>query len=232
MHWKLFDEPKLLIQALDEPYSPIAKTLARMNVTQVTEGDVDEAGKAQTEQKITVEKEKAKSKSQQFARPSRQKKKDAYLAETYSQVTQDVIQQISFEQKLDHDWVAQLIRAQMSTTVSRLIADQMLAFRRGYVFVRIPGLNEFPQIAASARNRFQERAEHYVSRLTNHVVRALKRRVPETGDIQELTVQARAVMDSFRYRTGFIEDVEIRKAVVDGLPEALQGTFAITVQGR
>ena len=56
MRWKMFEEPKLLIQALDEAWSPLAKTVARSTATETTQGDLDEAG----QEKLAAEKEMEK----------------------------------------------------------------------------------------------------------------------------------------------------------------------------
>jgi hypothetical protein len=143
--WKLFKEPELLIQALDEAWSPLAKAVARTASLETSQSDIDEAGAEQKEQELAVEKEKgkaavavAKAKGTQQGRASKPKRKDGYLASTYTQLTQDVVISIATERKLDHDWVSQIIRTEMETTVSRLIADQILSFRRGYIGIRLP----------------------------------------------------------------------------------------------
>jgi hypothetical protein len=211
MYWKLFKEPELLIQSLDEPYSPLAKAIARSSSLETTSSDVEEAGEKQKKRDIEIEKEKAKAKPA-FARPSRPKRKDGYLADTYTQITETVVTKVSIEQKVNKDWIAQLVRTALGTTIQRLIADQIGAFRAGIVSVGLVDRNKLPAMVSSARKVFTTRAERYVNRLTNHVANAIKRRVDSEVKPEELAGQVRAVMDAFQYRTAFIEDVEVRKA--------------------
>jgi hypothetical protein len=224
-HWKLFEEPKLLIQAIDEPYSPTAKAIARANSLSVSQGDLDESQEGADEQakkeadtQIAVAKAKAKAKPKPksaatYNKRAQKKVKNGYLGSTFTGMIHDVIVKVDKEEKLDHDWVGQLIRSEMQTTVKRLIADQVLEFRKGYVSVAHPGDAALVDIIAKSREKFSDRAERYVNRLTNHVVSALKRKVPESMDTKtELISQTRAVMESFKYRTDFIEDVETGKA--------------------
>jgi hypothetical protein len=100
----------------------------------------------------------------------------------------------------------------METTIGRLLAEQVLAFRKGYVSVTFPGNAKLVSIITSSRKRFSSRAERYVNKLTEHVIKALRRRVTDSLDPEELVTETRSVLDSFKHRTDFIEDVEIRKA--------------------
>jgi ribosomal protein L37AE/L43A len=224
MAWKLFEEPKLLIQALDEPWSPLAKAVARTSTLETSQEDIDEAGEQQKEKDLEIEQEKgktavavAKAKGQSqpprtTTRPSKPKRKDGYLAATFTQISRDTVARTAQMQKLDTDWAGQLVRAQMETTIQQLISAQMLAFREGYVGVAFPGDTAFIDKAKAARARFSSRANRYVSKLTNDVVKMLKRRVNNTDTPDEIVQQTRAVFEALEYRTKFIEDVEIRKA--------------------
>jgi len=223
--WKLFEEPTLIIQSLDEPWTPTARAVARSSSLETTQGDIDESGKQKQEAEIAVEKErtkakvavaKAKPKPNTNTRPSKPKRKDGYLKATYEQLANDLVLRTAMEARFNEDWTAQLIRTAMDTSIQRLIAEQVMAFRQGFNSVSFSYLENQPQTVSVARNRFSTRANHYVARLVNHVISALKKRTRELTSSEELAEQVRAVFDAFNYRTDFIEDVEIRKAFTWG----------------
>jgi len=235
MRWKLFQEPTLLIQSLDEPWSAVARAVAKNSLLELSQKDVEEVGQAQSDQEVALEKERSKAKvavakatpsggkaTNVGTRPSRPKRvQNGYLQQAYLRLTQDVVSRVSQEQKLDHDWAAQMVRAELDTTIQRLIAEQVLSFRSGYSSQS----NITPTFAnkvTTARGIFTDRANHYVSRLANHVVSSLKRRVNNDTDPAEIARATRAVLESFRYRTDFIEDVEIRKAYSLGVAYGLR----------
>lgn len=209
--WKLFRLPELLIQALDEPWSPAAKAAARDNSLPMTEGDNISAAQEKQEQEIAIEKAKAVSK----LKPKPQK--DNYLASTFTQTKKDILAWVSFNESIDQDWVSSLIRTQLNTAVNRLVADQMLSFYRGFSSQAPPTSAEYITKASFSRRIFQERADKYVSRLTEDIVKTLKRHTSQITEPAELVNKTRAVFDSLKFRTDFIEDVEIRRAHSLGL---------------
>ncbi|MCW4027317.1 MAG: hypothetical protein NWE76_07545, partial [Candidatus Bathyarchaeota archaeon] len=217
--WKLFQEPTLLIQALDEAYSPLAKSVARNNSLETTSGDIEEAGEEKKKQEVELEKERGKAKVAVAkamprvgtTRTSKPKKKDGYLRQVFLSVKEDVVQRTILDPVLDTQWLGQLIRSQMSTTVDQLIAEQMLAFRNGYSNHGYAGDPVFAEKAALARGMFRDRAEHYITKLTNQLVSRLDKEI-RGAEGPLAAQQARAAFDALEYRTSFIEDVEIRKA--------------------
>ena len=224
MYWKLFEEPKLLIQALDEPFSPTAKAIARSQSLEPTSADMEEAGQAQQDRELALEKERTKAKiavvkakPNTTTRPSKPKRKDGYLANTFLEVKRDVIKRVSEKQKLDHNWVGAIIRAQMSTTIDRLISEQVVAFRKGFAKYGDVRSDTFIQQMAVIRSIFRTRAEKYINRLTENVVKSLQRNVDNNELPTEIKTKTRAVFDTLQYRAEFIEDVEVRKAYSLGI---------------
>lgn len=217
--WKLFREPELLIQSLDEPYSPLAKAAAKNTSLEATGADIDEAGEQKKQQEIDLEKERtkakiavAKAKPKTTTRPSQAKRKDGYLADTYVMVMKDVVNRVKDSEQVDWDWVAALVRTEMGTTMKQLLADQVLAFHKGYSLHHAIESDQFVRDMALARRLFTDRAEHYVTKLTEHVISSLRRNVTEDLNHHDKVAKVRAVFGSSEYRTKFIEDVEIRKA--------------------
>ena len=240
--WKLFGEPELLIQSLDEPFSPIAKAVARNQSLEPTSEDIDEAGTARTEQEIALEKEKTKAKiavvkarPKTTTRPSKPKRvsiKNGYLENTFIEMKQDVVQHIAHEQKMDHSWIVALMRTQMQTTIDRLKSEQVLAFKKGYQ--KHAKLDDVFRIDLTiARATFNQRAEKYILRLLDHLSLALKRNITDDMSVSEMTSKTRAIFDSLHYRTKFIEDVELRKAynlgfVIGAKNAQVQSLYTIT----
>ena len=222
--WKLFEEPKLLIQALDEPWSPAAKAVARSASLETTGGDIAEAGEEAKNKEKELEQEKTKgkiavekAKPKQFARPSRPKVKNGYLANTFIEVKKDVVKRVSSEEKIDHDWIGALIRAQMTPTIDRLVAEQVVSFRKGYAVHAKPEGDIFIRRMAIARTLLRDRAERYIVRLTENIIGSLQRNVDNNDEPVEIKTKTRAVFDALQYRTKFIEDVEVGKAWSFGL---------------
>lgn len=220
--WKMFDLPKLLIQALDEPYSPIAQASAADSSLPVTTASNEEAGKKQNEQEISLEKEKTKAKvAVAKAKPSL-KKKDGYLQSTFAQTKKDIVKRVSQNKTIDHDWIATLIRTQLNTTVSHLLAEQLLAFRKSYATIGSVETEKFVASVSVARLQLRERAEHFVNKLVENVISSLRRNV--TIGSEDIVTKTRAVFESVEFRTKFIEDVEIRKAASLGKAMAIRDT--------
>lgn len=221
--WKIFEEPKLLIQSLDEPFSSIAKAVARNQSLEPTSADMDEAAKNKNQQEIDLEKERTKAKvavakakpapPKTATRPSAAKRKDSFLVDTYNVVMKDVVEKVRAGET-DHDWIAAQVRTEMGPTVSRLIADMVVSYQRGYSIHKAIDNDQFIRDIALSRRMFQERAERYVHRLVEDTIRTLQRKAPVPQNIptEDLVRTVRSVFDSLRYRTRFIEDVEIRKA--------------------
>jgi hypothetical protein len=207
--WKMFEMPKLLIQALDEPYSPVSKALARDNSVSMTSGDFSQsAGEQQSKELELVKAKKPDPKPvTEVAR-----KKDGYLTNTFVQARQDVLYRISVKNKLEQDWIAALIRTELLTSVQTLLSEQLLAYRNGYGKHASVYDPRFMESTMSARTFFRDRLERYIYRLTEEIVSSLRRNVKKDSSLDELISKTRAIFDSFEFRTRFIEDVEIRKA--------------------
>jgi hypothetical protein len=221
--WKLFKEPELLIQALDEPYSPAARAAAANNSTSIRQGDNDEAAKEKNKQELDLEKEKSKAKA--AATKAKQssgsnKTKDSFVEKTFIQIKQDVVSYVALAESVDHDWIAALIRTQMTTTIDHLIIQQMLAFRNGYSLQNFIESEQFINAASTVRVLFRARAENYIVKLTENIIASLKRNV--TVDVEDISSTTRAVFDAVQFRTKFIEDVETHKAKNLGIALAVR----------
>jgi len=206
--WKMFQMPTLLIQALDEPFSPVAKALAKDNSVSMTSGDFSES--SNEKQTKELELVKAKKPDPKPAQPA--KKKDGYLTSTFNQTKQDVLFRISAKSRLEKDWIAALVRAELLTGIQTLLSEQMIAYRNGYGKHANTFDPKFIEGTMVARTFFRDRLERYIHRLTEEIISSLKRNVSENATSQEMLSKARAIFDSFEFRTRFIEDVEIRKA--------------------
>lgn len=222
--WRMFELPKLLIQALDEPWSISSRAAAADSSLPMTERGNEEAAKAQKEQEIQLEKEKTKAKVAVAKAKPVLKKKDGFLQSTFAQTKKDIVKRVDREKTIDHDWVVTLIRTQLATAVARLLADQLLAFRKGYATIGSVETQQFLTNTAVARLHLRERAEHYITKLTESVVSSLRRNVK--ADSEDIVIKTRAVFESVEFRTAFIEDVEIRKAASLGKAMAVRDTNA------
>ena len=215
--WKMFEMPKLLIQALDEPYSPIARALAKDNSVSMTSSDFSETGRQQEQRDLDLVKAKKPD-------PKPVVRKDGYLTNTFMQTKQDVLYRVSLKNKLEHDWVAALIRSELLTGTQTLLSEQMLAYRKGYGEYSSIHTSLFIDETIIARKFFRDRLEKYIYRLTEEMISSLKRNIPVGFSEEDIISKVRAVFDSYEFRTRFIEDVEIRKAFNFGKVSGLKNS--------
>jgi hypothetical protein len=230
--WKMYKLPQLLIQALDEPWSPEAKAAAGDNSLPMTEKGNEESAKTQIAQEIKLEREKAKAKAEVAKTKSASndtiKKQDGFLQNTYEQIKKDVVSRVSQKKDIDHDWIASLIRTQMGTSIKRLQIDQLTAFRQGYSFQAPVETQHFTLSVFNARLQFQERTEHYIIKLTENIISSLRRNVH--SGTEDIILKTRAVFDALEYRTSFIENVEVGKAQNLGIATGIRNsTTKVTV---
>jgi hypothetical protein len=212
--WKLIDEPKTMIQSIDEPYSQAAKAAAMSRSTEVTENQRQEAGKEQEDREVRLEKEKAKAKP----KPAPAARSRDSLRRKFNTLQSDVETMVRHE-NFDPHWFRQMAYTTETSMFNELRSRSMAAFADGY---RTVNPNKEAQINATIRSRarVESRVTFYVHRLIENTIQAVDRQridVLENGDrIQRV----KAVFDALRYRNDFIEDVEIRKARNLGMIEA------------
>lgn len=235
MRWKLIQEPTLLIQSLDEPYSPQAKALAAKTASEISTSDIESAAKEQKKHEVDIEKEKGKAKiaiaktRPSVTRPSKPKKvRNGFLTETFAAVKQDVVLRALHENTFDQDWTAQLIRAQMTPTIDRLISEQVYAFSTAYQEIVLEQPDVFMEKISFARRLFRDRAEKYIDRLTRNVISLLNKRVDPDSGSETIASEVRAAFDAVEFRTKFIEDVELRKAYNFGKVQAIKNVDVYT----
>jgi hypothetical protein len=209
-HWKLFDEPKVMIQALKVPFSALAEPAARSSSTEINSADLanaaSQASAAQAQEANAKEAAKAKH------NPKPVKKKDGYIQSAYNQMMQDIVTHIETDRSNNYDWLGQIVRAEMQPAIDRLITEQVMAFRKGYNHIRPVTDLDMATIVGRARLYFNDRANFYINRLTNHVIAAFRRKLPVVDTVEDRVIVTRAIMESFQYRADFINDVELNKA--------------------
>jgi hypothetical protein len=193
LYWPLIDRPKALIQAVDEPWSNQAKARAA-----VEKGKADELAV----KKQQVAKPAAKSVKNTFLR-------DAFLTKRYKDTKSQISDYISERKEVNVEYLNQLIKAALTPAVDKLNREQILSFTKGYrVFAPTKG-STFIEAVSLARSRLKDRTQLYINKLIRDIANALRRNIDVEKDIVS-TVET--VFDSFKFRTEFIEDVEIRKA--------------------
>ncbi len=216
--FKLFAEPLALIQSMDEPYSPAAVAASENRATDVTPGQNETAGEAKTqsEKDIAVAKEKAK------PRPIvRNSLKDSVLSSQYNSLKSELPIYAKGLDKLDHDWMGQIVRASLEPVIPKLQSQAMIAFGNGYGKYGNTRSINFSNTMRFARTSVNSRVNKYVTRLINDTVSSLKRNVK---DLSEIHAQSHSVFDTLKFRSDFIEDVEVRKAQNYGTVLGLRDT--------
>lgn len=217
--WKLIDEPKTLIQAVDEPYSAAAQAAAKNNSTTMSQTDIDTAAEAQNEQEITLEKEKTKAKvAVAKARPKPAARKDSFLNKRFEAFEQDAIRNIN-QNTFSNDWFKQIGFMTETEMIKDLRTRAMTAFASGYNSLN---RRSDQQINATMRTRskIESRVIFYVQRLIRQTIDAIKRQGIDSLEKDDKIQKVKAIFDALRFRNEFIEDVEVRKAYNLGILEA------------
>lgn len=192
--WKLFEEPKILMQSIDEPYSKLAKDVAKANITKAGEKSKAVTAAQATSQPVT----------------SRQVK-NAVVTETISNIKDILDLQLEHEASYDAHWFKAKVMTQMDGLLSKTLALQMAEFKKGYSSIIKPGV-DFYNVSSYARRVLRDRIEFYINRLVRDILNSLQRKLSHLSDADQLKLVANAVFDSLSYRASFIEDVELRKA--------------------
>lgn len=222
--WKMFKEPELLIMSSDEPYSAAAKAAAANPSTAVSTTHNEEAGKEKikAETDLAVAKEKAK------PRPvMKNSLRDSVLSDTYNDLQSQLTTYVKLKQEIDdvdHEWIGQVIRSGIEKVIPNLQSQALLSFREGYSKYNNVRNTNFINSVKFARGTINNRINRFVDKLIKDTVSSIKRNVKNTP---EIGIQTYSVFDVLKFRTRFIEDVEIGKAYNYGITLGLRDTGAI-----
>jgi hypothetical protein len=218
--WKLIDEPKALIQAIDEPYSAAAITAAANKGTEVTSANITEAGEQQKEHEVALEAEKGKAKvaiAKLRPKPAA-KKKDSFLNVKFEALESDTIRMIN-QGSFSNDWLKHLAFMSETDMIRDLRTKAMTAFASGYRSIN-PRSDQQINATMRARSKIENRVNFYVQRLIRQTLDAIKRQNIDTLEKDVRIQKVKAAFEAFRFRNDFIEDVEVRKAYNLGVIEA------------
>jgi hypothetical protein len=195
--WNLIERPKALIQAVDEPYSQPSKTAAAAQKNKEEELAI---------KRTQVEKPKTKTTKDVVFR-------DAFLTKQYKKAKSQIVDYISRKKETNPDFISQLIRTALTPAIDKINTEQAHSFRKGYSqYSKTKGPIYIENLSV-ARNKFLNRTEFYINKLIKDMSATLRRNI----NIEESVASTvESVFDSFKFRSNFIEDVEIRKAYFYG----------------
>lgn len=221
-HWKLIDEPKSLIQAIDEPYSAQALAAADNRATSISPDHQSEAGDQQKTHEVELEKEKAKAKiaiAKMKPKPKpAAKKRDSFLATRFERLQSDTVNLLTAE-TYTPSWFKQIAFMTETEMIKELNAKAMTAFTNGYRSTNPSGLSQIDAIMRN-RSKVEDRVVFYVRRLIKHTMDAISRQNIDGLEKGVKIQKVKAAFDALKYRNEFIEDVELRKAYNLGVLEA------------
>lgn len=208
--WKLIDEPKALIQAVDEPFTPAAKAAAASRSTSVTETQRVEAG----EEQLQAEERRAKT----AAANKPQAKTTDFLTPKYNDLESDLVEMVN-KNGFDFFLFRQLAISTQDSMSKDLNSRASAAFMRGYKELNSDS-NQQIDASIRSRSKIQQRIDFYIERLIRDTINAVDRQSIADLSKGDRIHRVKAVFDSFRFRNKFMEDVEIRKAHNLGFLEA------------
>jgi len=217
--WKLFGEPEALINAVDEPYTVAAKQAAE-NRSLGTTGQQVEKSKSELEEKM---KKEAAAKPTPAPKAVKKKASDGFLKKQWGDFESDTLGRIQSaarrRRQIDYDYLVS----------------------QGFSWATLVGNNMKPRIHAAVSRGFNDgsgglfhlsaskirttnatldaRLDRRLEKLVRQTIGLLQRRIDAVGSDVTLTnmealylQQAMTAFDSTRYRTDFIQDVEVRRA--------------------
>ncbi len=218
-HWKLFQEPLALIQAVDEPFSPQAQAAAASKSTAITPAQTEKAtstarqiAKEQIRAKASVMKKSAGPKRKSAGKKSgsvsnKNRPANQYGRRLSAKTRRDFLDSLSglyFQAKETTNTeqmglinsVVQLVFAEMERELALSVSE---AYRDGLTSVGQYGQpNRF---TLTARQDLTRR----VSSVVNHLKNDLTGRLVQTNGMR---TELMAVFDSLEYRLAFIERTE------------------------
>ena len=246
--WKLFEDPSTIIKAVDELYKPLTRAALRNRSLDVGAEDLESAisspsalgggggkqpdpdleskntqeleiQKRQHAHEVTLEKMKPKPAPKPAAQPVAKKVKDNLLLSRYLDLESDASVAVT-DPLFNMDYLAQIARANATSMVDDLLSHMMSSFTSGMMEVT-DDINILRQVTLKGREILSRRANTYVTRLIDQVIDSIRRNV-DTLDVADKISLVHSVFSSFKYRTDFISDVEVRKARNLGTAVALQ----------
>jgi len=231
--WKLFDEPKFLIQSIDEPYSAVAKAAAENRSLDLAQKQLDEATaqhKAeQAQQGSTKQSSKSTSslpaprkssvattnqhgtttnRRRSSVSPAAINIRDNFLIEPFNEFK---LHAISINNSFDLDWLSQIGRSISSRMSADLLSSMRRSFIAGYISL-VPDEMKVGIAIANKQDDLLRRSTIFVDRIINSIIAALRRRKVDTLNSSDRMIAINAVFDSLKFRIDFVFDVEIRKA--------------------
>ena len=219
LNWKLFVEPENLINAVDEPYSVAAKQAAE-NRALGTTGQQLSKSKSELEEKA---KKEAANKPAPAPKAVAKKASDGFLKKEWEDFEVDTLSRIQsaarHRRQVDFDYLAAHGRSWATLVGERMKPRIHAAVGRGFNDGS-GGLSHLS--AAKIRNTnevLDARLDRLLDRLVRQTIGLIQRRIDAVGsdvtlnNIESLYLQqAQTAFDSTRYRTDFIQDVEVRRA--------------------
>jgi hypothetical protein len=212
MRWKMFKEPELLIQSIDEPYSLAAKAALSNRSVGMTQTE----GTRST--KETAAAEKAKRPSSAAGIPTRTKltkkvlNKDAFLSEHFNSIQNGIITYLNYRQVYDKNWIDKLLQINSAQIAEHMTALQMSYFRNSYLAVKDKIDSNYFSATRKAKIQFEQRSNFYLKKLIKDTTDILQRHLQNETEVSILGTKAREIFDTLQFRISAIEDVEVLKA--------------------
>jgi hypothetical protein len=217
MRWKMFKEPELLIQSIDEPYTLASKAAIANRSTAVTSQQGEEAKKEGAE--VKKQEQKAKAPLPKAAATTRRDitkrvlpTKDSVLSTHFEDLQNGVITYLDYKKSYDSDWTAKLLKINIDKIIDNLISTQMSEFKNSYLSINYDINDRYLTAAKKARIQITERTHRYINKLLKDINDNLKKYLTDEIETSEISLIAREIFDSYNFRISAIEDVEFGKA--------------------
>ena len=208
LFWNIIEKPKALIVATKgAAYASMSETAA--------------ATKEKNDEELAIKRKQAEKTTQPTAKPVKNAiLRDAFLTQRYSDTKTQIIDYISKKKETNIDFISQLIRTSLEPAKQKINTEQASLYKKGYSKFSPTNTQQYLNDIAIARNRFSERADFYIDKLVKDISISISKKVQSQDKDFISTIES--IFDSFRFRSSFIEDVEMRKAFYFGRAKGMK----------
>lgn len=225
LNWKLFEEPKMMMQAMDEPWSLEARSAVNNPSLELGQAELNET--ALEREKIMTQERNSKSKPNgakdyhlRYCDIAKNAPTPAFsiIRKRFDQA-EDMIIAAMLVGQTDTDWIRSKVRSILEPGKEELLVQTIGHFYNGYMSVN-HNVRRYAAALQTRRFILRDRIEAYVQRLVEDLVRQVGRQLQQgrfSGNSTSSIVAAiRTVFDTLRYRANYIDIAELRTAYILG----------------
>lgn len=212
--WKLIDEPKMLIQSIDEPYSSLAKAAAKSRSLELGQKELQEEKKEieEKERKETTAKSTTK---KDFLTNSLKITNESIFFKYYQEIEKMTLNMAEAKIKYnasDMAWLKLKAKALFNKAKNELLSHSLAQFNKQYLLINPNYLN-----LEKAKSIHKKSLKINIAAALDRLEEDLFDKIEKNIDSSSNTIKwIQAIFDSLRYRVNFIDRNELRRGFILG----------------